>query len=386
MGKKIKLICPDYVSDFQCIGSDCEDSCCIGWDIDIDKLTFRQYFRTTNDHMKKQFVKHVRRNEDCDSEDVDYGRVRIDDSKWCPFLDEKKLCTIYSNLGEEYLSNVCYSYPRVVNILDNCYEMSLFMSCPEAIRKMMGNRDPIRFIEKEISLGKHIIHSYMDTKDRRWKGSSMSRLKSLRDKSIKMIQDRNLSIENRLLQLGYNLEGNFKGEKGHNHVTGNYPLQLGFFKEALNSLKIFSEIDSADFVEFTRLVLKGLKLDNGTTFIEVSKIYEHSINEIVNPFIDKNAYIFEHYLVNFMFQANFPFTENQNTFDGYMMLVVRFSFIRFFLAGIAAEKGALTSDDLTKMIQLYTKTIDHHKSFTLDLLRDMKEKELDNMEFISDLL
>lgn len=28
---------PDYFSEFSCIAGDCKDSCCLGWEIDIDE-------------------------------------------------------------------------------------------------------------------------------------------------------------------------------------------------------------------------------------------------------------------------------------------------------------------------------------------------------------
>ena len=87
-----------------------------------------------------------------------------------------------------------------------------------------------------------------------------------------------------------------------------------------------------------------------------------------------------------MFQVNFPFSENQDMFDGYLILVIRYTFIRFYLAGIAAEEGTLSKEDVVLMIQVFTKTIDHHKTFTMDLLQDIKQKEFGNMEFISLLL
>ena len=40
MAKKINKRYPVYFEDFKCIGGKCEDSCCIGWNIDIDKVTF----------------------------------------------------------------------------------------------------------------------------------------------------------------------------------------------------------------------------------------------------------------------------------------------------------------------------------------------------------
>ena len=36
MKDSIKMIYPEYVENFKCIGGECEDNCCIGWDIDVD--------------------------------------------------------------------------------------------------------------------------------------------------------------------------------------------------------------------------------------------------------------------------------------------------------------------------------------------------------------
>ena len=46
MVKNIKKRYPRYFEEFKCIGGKCEDSCCIGWNIDIDKITFKKYFKS----------------------------------------------------------------------------------------------------------------------------------------------------------------------------------------------------------------------------------------------------------------------------------------------------------------------------------------------------
>lgn len=394
MKKLTKIISPSYVRGFKCIGGACEDSCCIGWDIDIDKITYRRYFRTKDAAMKKEFIKQVYRNEDCDTEEVDYGRVHInEETKWCPFLDKNKLCRIYSTLGEDYLSNVCYSYPRVYNILDDVYEMSLFMSCPEAIRKMLSSREPMKFIEEERVLEKHIIHSYMDSCDKRWKNSSMKRLKELRTMSINMVQDRQYPLTERLLQLGHKLEKLSSSEVNGSTYSGadlnrqgNSLIQVAFFKEAIESLEVFTEIDSPLFIEQTKKVMTEFRLDYDTPLEKQALLYKKAMSSIVQPFLEGNDYLFEHYLVNFMFQTNFPFSENQNLFDGYVMMVIRYCFIRFYLAGIGVSEGKLTKNNVVTMIQVYTKTVEHHKTFILDLLEYIKEEKLDNMAFIASLL
>ena len=38
---------PDYITNFKCIGKECIDSCCTGWNIEIDKDTYKNYINTT---------------------------------------------------------------------------------------------------------------------------------------------------------------------------------------------------------------------------------------------------------------------------------------------------------------------------------------------------
>lgn len=390
MAKKVQVVIPSYVLDFKCIGGECEDSCCIGWDIDIDKLTFRKYFRSKNTEMKKEFSKYVYINEACDSEDVDYGRVRIKSNKWCPFLNDKKLCDIYTNLGEDYLSNVCYSYPRIYNILDDVYEMSLFMSCPEAVRQLMKNKEPLKFIRQKVTLDKFIVHSYINTKDPEWKNTPIKSLKSIRNSCITIIQNRALSIEQRLLELGkelsksQSLDNNFSSASIES--SQNTKFQMAFFKDTIDSLHVFDEIDSPVFKGFTKQVLEVFNIDDEHRLSEQTAIYETSIKQVLDPFMEENSYMFEHYLTNFMYQGNFPFTENQSVFDGYLMLVLRYSFLRFYLTGIGSAKGNILEEDVILLIQVYTKVIEHHKTFIIDLLQELKLKEFDNMEFITKLL
>ena len=80
---------------------------------------FKKYFKVKDPEMKRMFQKNVQNNERCSSEDIDYGIVKLKKDKRCPFLDEENYCVIHSNLGEDYLSNVCTCFPRVTNKIDD---------------------------------------------------------------------------------------------------------------------------------------------------------------------------------------------------------------------------------------------------------------------------
>ena len=115
MARNVKMRYPLYLKEFKCIGGICEDNCCIGWDVDIDKSTFKQYYKVQDKDMKKMFQKNVYNNNNYCYAEVDYGQVKLKDGKRCPFLDEGNYCIIHSKLGEEYLSNVCTYFPRITN-------------------------------------------------------------------------------------------------------------------------------------------------------------------------------------------------------------------------------------------------------------------------------
>lgn len=163
MIKKRTVLQPEYMKRFHCIGPACEDSCCIGWRVDLDKETYLKYKKISDPELKPIFEKMVNKNRREGSKE-NYGKIKMKPSGECPFLDEKMLCKIQSKLGEEYLSETCFSYPRYTSKIDGKYERVATMSCPEVAKLALLNVDGIIFenIEEDIS-GKEKIISNFDT-------------------------------------------------------------------------------------------------------------------------------------------------------------------------------------------------------------------------------
>ena len=403
MGKKIKSIYPEYYNEFKCIGGSCEDSCCIGWDIDIDKVTFRKYYKVQDLEMKRMFQKNVHNNEESFSDDVDYGKVKLKDDKRCPFLDCNNYCVIHSKLGEDYLSNVCTCFPRITILVDGCYERSLDVACPEAARILLLNEEGVKFKESEEEIGKHILSNQVDTKSKELSNSLAKYFKEIRKVCIKIIQNRKLELTERLFVLGEfinNLEdeseSNFNNiEKFINNYDINrtqgfyeknslyFMLQIDFFKKMVSLLNIDKEVDSDLFKEYTKQIIDSFNLNredaDNRTYIEVFEEYN-------KEFLDKYTYIFENYLVNFIYNNMFPFNERESIFDGYIMLLMRYSFIRFYLVGKYIKERNDSKEEIVRFIQVFSKTIEHHRSYLTKSIRYIKEKEFDNIEFAKTLL
>ena len=64
MIKKIKAKSPSYFKDFKCIGGECEDSCCIGWDIDVDQKTYEDYMNCENIDFNELFRNNMHINDE----------------------------------------------------------------------------------------------------------------------------------------------------------------------------------------------------------------------------------------------------------------------------------------------------------------------------------
>lgn len=414
MNKNIKTKYPEYFKEFKCIGGKCEDSCCIGWDIDIDKLTFKQYYKVKDPDMKKMFQKNIHNNEYCSSEDVDYGKVKLKENKRCPFLDENNYCLIYSNVGEEYLSNVCTSFPRIINKIDGYYEMSLDVACPEAARIILLKEEGLKFTESEETLGKHIISTEVYTQDKEFKDSPIKYFEKIRNLSIKIIQNRKFNLNERLYKLGVfineledEIENNFINidsfinnydidsngnddmesiiyDDGENKMK--YIMQIDFFTKMISLLNVEKNVDSVKFKEYTKEVIEGFKIYEENNLMNNKEIYIQAFEDYNEKFIMENQYIFENYLVNFIYKNLFPFSEKESIFDGYIMLLTRYSFIRFYLTGGYLYGKKESKENVVRFIQTFSKAIEHHKTYLRASMRYIKENDFDNIEFAKTFL
>lgn len=193
--KIVKELKPTYFDDFKCIGSKCEDTCCAGWNIDIDKKSFKNYRKETNPNLKEMLKKNVSRNRQSNSE-LTYARFKMDEEYKCSMLNEENLCTIQLTAGEEALCHTCTIYPREISSINNTIEKSLDTSCPEAARLILLNPNGIDFVEVEPELPKYYFaqHSQSDAVNSYFWTNRMFMISAL--------QHRTHPIEVRLMVIG----------------------------------------------------------------------------------------------------------------------------------------------------------------------------------------
>lgn len=131
----IKTFVPTYFDKFKCIADKCPDTCCIGWEVDIDPETVEKY-STIGGELGKKINKHLTKDESgCDI-------FTLCDGDRCPFLNSCRLCEIQLSAGEEALSQTCTLFPRFYDDFGKIREMGIGFGCPEAARIMLRDDEP----------------------------------------------------------------------------------------------------------------------------------------------------------------------------------------------------------------------------------------------------
>lgn len=122
---------PNYYNNFKCIADKCCHSCCIGWEIDIDEETLATY-----NALVGEMGDRIRKNIEGET-----PHFILREGDRCPFLNERGLCDIILNCGEDYLCDICTLHPRFINYYDSFEEVGLGLCCEEAARLILSNKD-----------------------------------------------------------------------------------------------------------------------------------------------------------------------------------------------------------------------------------------------------
>jgi len=379
-----------YMKQFQCTGSACEDTCCQGWSVDIDKKTFVKYKDLQDKTWKRKLASHIRRNR-YETTYSSYATIRFPEQGCCPFLNTEKLCSVQLALGERYLSRTCKLYPRQHARLYDSYELTGSLSCPEVARLALLNPDGIR-LEPIESVCED------DTQlDRLFEADGLSdAFHEVRQFLVQLLQTRSLSLVQRLMRLGWfakaltslledgqdeqilMLVSRFRAEATDGNTpppsrtVSDFPLQLltylveDYAAHANNSARYKASYQRA---------MNGI---NGS-----HSRYVDAYASVFAPFLREHGYVMENYLVNYVISRLFPFYGNRTPYEEWIILVLHYALIQLHLVGIAAEQQSLSPEEAVSFIQTFARTFEHDTSYfqkALSILQEQGLTELDDLE------
>ncbi|MFJ7950817.1 flagellin lysine-N-methylase [Lysinibacillus sp. NPDC096418] len=375
------ILIPEYLSDFSCIGGACEDTCCAGWNVTIDKKTYQDYRKVKHPEMAGRLQKYAKRNRKSNDES-NYAKFILDENKNCNMILEDGLCSIHKELGEEFLCNTCAIYPRNLTQVGDVTEKSLTLSCPEAARVVLLREEGLGFIETE------------EPKNTRGLMNKVLGLEKyphfwdLRIFTIQLMQNRRHSIEIRLIILGLFIQkieqlkpseleqelpvimqdylsrlDNQEFIASLKQIKGNLNFQLNLAKELIR-YRISNGGVSKKYIGVFQSFIEGLGFEenivNELQAMEESILkYKESYCNFYKPFMQDQEYMLENYIVNYVFKNLFPYDYN-SLFESYVMLVIHFNLIKLHIVGIAAKEQKLTKEMVVNCVQQLAKEIEHN--------------------------
>lgn len=395
--KRISLV-PRYYKDFSCIGSECEDTCCGGWTVAIDRKTYKNY-RNLKDKDLSPLINNYIKRERSNPSDENYASIKLSENKLCPFLNANQLCSIQTKLGEAYLSNVCRTYPRVPNLINGVLEFSTTLSCPEAARLALLNRDVMEFDELEATVDQStIISKQIEIESPMNEGSAKKYFWELRFFTISVIQNRDYPLTDRLIFLGIFLDkvdqlinenkidqipeliGSYTAlmatlQKSIGDIPSSNEIQLQLVKR-LMEMRIYIGVNSQAYLDCVKETLDGINFRDDMPIQELAMAYYDSYDTYFAPFLSKHEYVLENYLVNYVFKNLFPFSTQKNSvYEEFVLLTVHYSMIKLHLIGMAGyHKEKFSLDHVIKLIYSFGRAIEHSPLFLYKLVEILKRK------------
>ncbi len=125
---------------FHCLGPECPQSCCKGWQIPVEDETFRAY--ATLDGI---YGRHVRSNISR-SGDLHYIKKQLGR---CPFLNSDRHCQFQDNGDTGLMPIVCRLYPRESLGFKDLIRVTFTLSCPAAAKLLIENPGRLSFVEAD---------------------------------------------------------------------------------------------------------------------------------------------------------------------------------------------------------------------------------------------
>ncbi|WP_302652179.1 flagellin lysine-N-methylase [uncultured Clostridium sp.] len=356
----MKIRVPEYFKDFKCIASKCEDTCCAGWGIVIDDVTYDRYKNVQGkfgERLRSEIVHEAGEN------------IFVLKGNNCPFLNKEKTCDIYINIGEENLCYTCQQYPRYTEEFGSLREIGISLSCPEAARIMLNNDKKVTF---ELSENEEVVSSYNDIN-----AQLFIELLQSRNIVMDMLQDRDIDLRKRVaLALLFVDEIQEKIDESEikeiKSVREKYSDKL-FLEELLEKLEEYKDNEGIKYDNIQEYfnVFRDLKhitpndplgLNDALRYFwqadEDEELYILKHKQFVEYYEDK-IYKFENILVYFVFRYFMKAVFDYDALAKIKTAIISYMMIRELAVVRYIENNEFTDEDMVDIAHTYSKDIEH---------------------------
>ncbi len=363
----------DYVRKFKCDGTLCGSQCCQGWHISIDRSTYKSYKRIKEITWRKKICDNIRINKKTGDREI-----MLTQTEKCPFLGEDLLCVIQKNLGEEYLSKVCTTYPRQIYKFQKFLECSLTMSCPVAMKLALNNESPLKL--EQVMMGAKQLRnmSIFERSDR----EDMNRyIVDLQLVSIPILQRQNITLWQRL-----NLLENVMGIV-ESFVKKQQDIPVADIEAAVNNIDyakispvndlgqvliLFNQLVEAKLESavieghnYIEDVIEALALQDGEMHVSELMDKYQSLEPYYKKYVEKPyAQMLENFVVNTWFSGCYPMMLKGKISDNYRMFSWLMQLTKLYLLSVAVKrKETLSYAEVYALLERRTVLMFHNVKF-----------------------
>jgi len=389
--RKLTALVPRYAARFSCIGPACEDSCCSGWRVHLDKKTYKTYRQQTDTVLGPLMAQNVVREADA-ADDKRYGTIRLHGAQQDCSLLEGRLCAVHKHLDDSFLSDVCFSFPRATRVFAGQAEQALALSCPEAARLALLAPDAFEFIEAPIAVRENTIETI-----RSQYGLSPEQMNETRILCLNLMRTEGLAIWQRLAILGVFCDELTRlvqqGRQGElpallERIVAT--IENGELLVALDLIRpnhqdqamVFATLWAAKgFVTISPM--QGAMLERVARGLGADEHGQVGAAGLVDAYgrglarldlaLEQAPHLLGNYLMNEMFLNWFPLNGNL-PYRNYLQLVARFGLLRFMLAAQCAAAGALPAPaTLASTVQLFCRRFEHDPVYGKEVNQSLED-------------
>ena len=373
-----------YYDDFKCIGSECPNSCCVGWEIDLDINTFQKY----RDLHDSKINKCMSINQKPTYEK--FAKIKNVNDQRCSFLDKNNLCNIQKKYSEKLLSPTCSNFPRRKVDFGSKQLSSCLLSCPEISRIFFADNEKFKIIDNEKKLVDTNLKIIPDEFRNNLYAVSGERVFNF---LYKLYNSNDMSLE-KCLMITNQIINEFSNKKIEPHKLNEiFKYIKSFFLNNKIEKKTDTELQLEFLKKFFRCFLKK-KINNklselinklhtdyflNTDIKKIKLLYEKNKLHNFNTFILKHPNIFKKFFIHEFFGKTQLLTnEDIDSKDGFYLIFFIALVTKLITILNTLYKDKIIVEDFIEIISLISRYYGGKDSL------DMEEKELvykDNKTF-----
>jgi len=375
-----EVLIPAYVASFRCLGGECPDTCCAGWNISVVREGWNNYMQNPVLRERAESLAGGMPT----GEEGDVALCKSTSGAPCLMCSADRLCLVQQVLGEEALPDTCYTYPRVAGKFGERWEMCLNLSCPEAARLAMNEAGAFDFTSAALPLRQSLVFDIQPVA-----GFSLEQMDDVRALAIQLFKTQGVSNIERMALLGLLCEGidrlietRAQGsldqligeivslvESGSfiNLIAGvpeNHSLGANVFSLLIGDLSRKGTSDNQR--EVLAWTSGGLGFDTGRVRPDPETVAENYRQGLVllEPVAGILDELLQRYLLNEVLRHYFPWGQLTSAVKGYRHLLLLFGCLRLMLVAVA--KGRNQTPDralMVRVIQVFSRVCTHDPQF-----------------------